>query len=138
MRIFILDDIRSIYMALREGGVRSAESYRRINPPQESEEERRTADVICLARNMDDATDIIRSNPPFDLWVLDNDLGPGEEGFTFLGEMIEDMPHKLPTQLVSCSANPVRREAIVALFQNYKKFKESHADSSADVRATDS
>lgn len=122
--IFVLDDIRNIYMALKEANYIAAESYRRINPPAVPEEERREPTRISLARNMDDGYDIVMANPVFDLWVLDNDLGPGEEGFKFLEEFIRDNPNKLPKHVLSCSANPMRREAIVALFNNYRAFQE--------------
>lgn len=122
--IFVLDDIRNIYMALKEANYIAAEQYRRLNPPTSPEEERRTPVRISLARNIEDGYDIVMANPVFDLWVLDNDLGLGEEGFKFLEEFIKDQPNKLPKFVLSCSANPMRREAIIALFENYCSFEE--------------
>lgn len=122
--IFILDDVRNIYVALHNANYAGATDYKRLSPPNPVEEERRSPRRISLARNMADGYDTVMANPVFDLWVLDNDLGPGEEGFKFLEEFIQENPNKLPKYLLSCSANPMRREAIVALFDNFRSFQE--------------
>jgi hypothetical protein len=70
-----------------------------------------------IEQTLDDARELIRINPRYDVWVLDNDLGPGLDGYLFLREMCTALPNKIPDQVLSCSANPVRRAAIVDYFR---------------------
>ncbi len=107
-RVFILDDRRSVQIALEGAGLF------------------KDGDVIpkgyfSVARNIRDGIDTVVWSELFDIWVLDNDLGPGEEGYEFLKRMIDKYPTKVAARVVSCSSNPPRREAIEKLFANWEE-----------------
>jgi hypothetical protein len=82
--------------------------------------------IYAIARNPGDATDLIReSTQPFDLWIFDHDLGSDWiNGYQFLKKMIDEQPGKLPTYVLSCSANREGKENIEALWRNYQRMKE--------------
>lgn len=105
MRVFILDDVRSVRAAFLNAGLIRDDRV----PPY----------TYSIARNILDGRDIIASSNRFDWWILDNDLGGTEEGYEFLKLMITTYPSKVPDDVVSCSANPVARANIVALMFNW-------------------
>lgn len=131
MNIFILDDTRTIDGALNDSGYGTVARLKEsgIDP------------IICLARpfrslsagpadcGFDTPIDIITSNPKFDLWILDNDLGIDPngvviEGYTFLRIMVDSHPDLVPDVVVSCSANQSRRADIIAFHRNWMKSRE--------------
>ena len=100
--VFILDDVRTIKEAIDGANL--------------------AINVECtaaLVRNIRDAVDVVAYSKRFDFWILDNDLGPNEEGITFLKMCIETCPDKIPNYVRSCSSNPPRRKAIVDLFNDW-------------------
>lgn len=119
MRIFIYDDKRTIRQAMTAvnlaPGTTIKQSYTLVRPTRVS------MGLGEYQETHDDAIDCIRESDPFDLWVLDNDLGEGLEGYHFLRQMIERYPDKVPLDVLSCSANPARAAAIVSYHQNWLK-----------------
>jgi hypothetical protein len=115
-QVFILDDARSIQQACRDARWAPNATFGEVTLIRPF---RWNGEVIEYT--LEDAMDIIRNNSRYDFWILDNDLGPGLEGFTFLKEMCELQPDKIPEYVLSCSANPSRREAIEAYHQNWWK-----------------
>jgi len=113
MNIFVLDDVRMIRQALIEAGIVDWKS--KTLP----------AAHYALARSISVGLDVIQSSPVFDVWILDNDLGivdgKLEEGYEFLKFCINHFGDKVPETVWSCSANPVRRQAIHALHANWLK-----------------
>ena len=105
MRVFILDDVRSISAALLQAG------YGVDNMPE---------GTYAVARTLLDARDLIAMSLRFDLWVLDNDLGEaGMDGYAFLKLMVSTYPGKVPDMVWSCSSNPPARASIEAFFSNW-------------------
>lgn len=81
-------------------------------------------DYYSLARNPLDGLNIIAESAPFDIWILDNDLGVNaagetQEGYEFLKHMMNYYPDKIPALLTSCSSNFARRENIISLHANW-------------------
>lgn len=111
MKIFILDDARSISQALRFYNRKPEDCITLCRPFRWNGEE--------IVSDLTDAEDTICANPRFDLWVLDNDLGGTLEGYAFLKDMAERYPDKIPQNLVSVSANPARRADITAYHRNW-------------------
>ena len=112
-RIFIYDDVRTSKEALKR--VKIARTKIDVANP--------VGDVIHLVRpfrhdgekivaDHQNAVEAIEGNPHFDIWILDNDLAEGLEGFDFLKLMLEKHPMSAPDKVLSCSANTSRKEKI--------------------------
>ena len=67
------------------------------------------------------ALDVVQNNPVFDVWILDNDLAPALEGFSFLRQMCEQRPHLVPALVFSCSSNIARREQIESYGADWRR-----------------
>lgn len=115
MNIFILDDSRTLKMALVDSRRMGVSTMDRVMPEA----------TYSMARNPEDAINVIRASPKFDVWILDNDLGIingfKEEGYEFLKRCINEFGDKVPDVVYSCSANPERREQIETLHTNWLK-----------------
>ena len=122
LRIFILDDVRNIPAAISNASAALWKEY------LDSADKR----VVVMARpfrhngeeliaDFQNAIDTLEENPTFDYWILDNDLGPGLEGYDFLKQMISQMPSRMPEVVLSCSANRERRNQIEAYFDNWHR-----------------
>lgn len=118
MRIFILDDSRSIEQAI------DAVSPNFPKPDLVND--------LVLARpfrwdgekiiqSLDDAFELIANQPPMDIWILDNDLGSGLEGYDFLKQMCEQNPCQVASLILSCSANPAAKKNIETYGRNWNK-----------------
>lgn len=117
-RIFILDDLRSISMAVEAAGFeRQATDFFTLVRPFRH-------DGLEIVADFHDAEETIRENPRFDVWILDNDLAPGLEGFTFLRDMIDNVPFLVPEVVLSCSANPIRRAKIVSYHSDWLRSRQ--------------
>ena len=107
MRIFILDDLRSI-----EEAIANSSSQVQLDGTE----------TIMLARTYAFGLQTVRDNSAFDLWILDNDLGieggKTMEGHSFMRQCMEEFPDKVPT-VISCSANPIQRTRIVNDYQTW-------------------
>lgn len=114
-RVFILDDIRNELGAYHNAGIPMANL---VN------------DVVTLVQNFEEGLKVIATEPVFDLWVLDHDLGcyapdsTEQNGYDFLMYSMYTTPEKIPLTLVSCSSNTVGKERIVELYKNWQKFRE--------------
>lgn len=110
-RVFILDDIRDEMAAYHNASLSISNMV---------------SDEIMLVRTFDEGIKAITERERFDLWILDHDLGcyapnsSEQNGYDFLMHGIYITPEKIPTLLVSCSSNPVGKERILALFNNWK------------------
>jgi hypothetical protein len=110
-RILILDDILSISQAMEEVNVWNAPKHI----------------TYCLARNVDDARDMILRTEKFDLWILDHNLDHksyGETGYDFLNWCIKQCPEYLPKNLISCSASWKNKQEIEALFLQHMQIEK--------------
>lgn len=115
IKIFILDDARTAVAAIRDAGLSlPLGAHIHMCRPFRWDGEK-------IVQDFQDAEEAIRLCPIFDLWILDNDLGPGVEGYAFLKLAMDKFPQFLPKSLRSCSANPERRRDIVEHFNNYQK-----------------
>ena len=122
LQIFILDDLRTIKLACKDANFKMGEGqqYSLVRPFH--------FDGMKVLCDLDDARAMIINNPPFDVWILDNDLGPGVEGYDFLKGMIAELPDKIPSIVKSCSANYSRKVAIEALHNDWMNFRKSDAE----------
>ena len=115
MRIFILDDARSILAACAAANmsslVRDGNSFVLARPF--------VWDGEKVVSGLYDATDLIFLNPVFDIWILDNDLGDGLEGYEFLKMVCNSRPEMVASVILSCSANPAARENIISFGRNF-------------------
>lgn len=113
-KVFLLDDIRDEVAAYHGAGI----SISAIKD-----------DSITMARTFEEGVNVILDNDKFDLWILDHDLGcfdsngSEQSGYDFLRYFVYTYPDKVPGSLLSCSANPIGRERINSLFQNWIDFK---------------
>lgn len=120
--VFILDDVRNIKFALKDANLLGSYSFMPKVPEGLH---------FSLARNVEDAMNIINSSKPFDIWVLDNDLGINKDGQKeevvkdFLPYVLEKFPDKAPKQLFCCSGNWVARPKIVGYWENWVKHVQS-------------
>lgn len=115
LKLFILDDARSIAAAVRDAGLSLKDIPVQVSlcrPFRWSDDK--------VVQDFQDATELVKTSK-FDLWILDNDLGNGLEGIDFLKLAISEFPEFLPKSLRSCSGNRPRREDIEALFTNFQK-----------------
>ena len=126
MRIFVYDDLRTLSMALQRLGIDFGymEEMGEVDQNQYTLVRPFRHNGFSVVADHDNATDTIRRNPPFDVWVLDNDLSEGVEGFQFLKDMLEHVPEKAPGRVVSCSANFDRARQIESYFSDWKKVQE--------------
>lgn len=119
MRIFILDDSRSVAQAMADANLQP------VGPEGEPHQYTLARpfrwDGEKIAQSLDDAIELVRNQPTFDVWVLDNDLGAGLEGYEFLKDAIALAPECVPPVVYSCSANPIARANIVAYAANWRK-----------------
>ncbi len=116
MRVFILDDARSISQAMRDAGVSFQEAEITICRPFQ------WSFLLNYPQGtLQDAEDMIAINSAYDVWILDNDLGGGLEGFSFLKWACENCPAKVPPTVASCSANPHRRRDIVSYHSDFMR-----------------
>lgn len=98
VRVFIIDDMKPIKAALAEGRFWNGFHWEPSeNDPKEIQ--------VSIARTWDDGFDIIRVSEPFDVWLVDGDLGMGHDGLEFMKMALERYPDKVPEDVRSCSAN---------------------------------
>lgn len=114
MRIFVYDDVRNVSCIKRMFVAQCRDAQITLVRPF-----RHNGDVI-IADHMN-ALDVLENNPPFNMWILDNDLAEGLEGFQFLKEILETHPHLAPETVLSCSANGERRKSIESYFADWKR-----------------
>lgn len=133
-RIFIYDDVRNIKFALRQVGVTLSEVD--FDNPE--------SDIVHLVRpfrhngmyvvsDHDNAQEVIVTNPRFDIWILDNDLAEGLEGFDFLKTMLADFPLKAPDKVLSCSANSSRKIAIESYFRDWLRVQNEEGEKNRET-----
>jgi hypothetical protein len=110
--VFILDDTRNIRQAMRE-----------ISWPPELH-----GDITyAVAKSVEDGFDIVQESAPFDLWVLDHDLGDST-GLWFLKRALGELHvgtqkalcrDKAPKYLRCCSGNFHGRSAIESYWEDF-------------------
>ena len=123
MRIFVYDDLRTLSTAVQRLGI----DFQYMRAMGEADQHQYTLvrpfrhDGFKIVADHDNAIDMIDRNLVFDVWVLDNDLSDGLEGFQFLKDMLEKFPEKAPSRVVSCSANFDRARQIESYFRDWKR-----------------
>jgi hypothetical protein len=121
--ILILDDVRSITQAtaILKGkfAIQKDDHFTLMRPFRH--------DGDKIINDLDDAFDTVILNPAFDVWILDNDLGPGVEGYDFLKSVSDQYPDKMPTQCFSCSSNFDRKRQIEGYFFNWSMARNDNS-----------
>ena len=108
--VLVLDDDKYLDYILKKEGL--------YQPESESGPERYKS--VSLARNIRDAVALVKRNPRFDLWVLDQYLR-GEEGGELLERIAEECPEKLPKEVMSCSSMHTYELQVQKLFSKAKE-----------------
>lgn len=113
--IFILDDIKSISTVFSyefEYGCKIDNKIYKISVEDAH---------FSLARNFDDAIDIIRRSGKFDLWSLDFDLGNGDTGLEVLKAAAEICPSKWPDLVLVHSEHSGHRKEMQDFIAAFEK-----------------
>jgi hypothetical protein len=111
--VMVYDDVRFIWLAVTESRFTHEEydHFALVRPFRHDGEK-----VVCDHEN---AINVVLNNLKFDAWILDNDLGPGIEGYDFLKKMVSEHPEKVPDIVRSCSSNFDRRRQIESYHHDF-------------------
>jgi len=113
VRIFILDDEKPVLAAMAEGRLWN-------NLYWEPEENDPKEVVISLARTSDDGFDIIKHSEPFDIWLIDGDLGRSGDGARWVTQAFELYPSKVAKDIRSCSASLLSQASLPKLVERLR------------------